>query len=66
MDGSSYRTSSTQYEYSIYAKLLVNGTSESAAFNVIAAVYSGDPTRTDTTKLTVSGDFIAQEVGSIN
>jgi hypothetical protein len=66
VDGSSYRNSNAQYEYSIYAKLLINGSAESTNFNIISTVIAGESTSTNSTKLSVSGDFIAQEIGSIN
>ena len=66
MEGNSYRTSNSQYEYAIYAKLLINGTAETTNFNVISTVQAGESTSTNTTKLTVTGDYIAQEIGSIN
>jgi hypothetical protein len=65
-DGSSYRTSTSTYEYAILAKVIVNGTSETTNFNLIATVQCGESTGTNSTKLTVSGDYVAQEIGSIN
>jgi len=65
-DGSSYRTSTSTYEYAIFAKVIVNGSSETTNFNLIATVQCGESTGTNSTKLTVSGDYIAQEIGSIN
>jgi hypothetical protein len=66
MEGNSYRTSNSQYEYAIYAKLLINGNAETTNFNIILTVFAGESTSTNTTKLTVTGDYIAQEIGSIN
>jgi hypothetical protein len=66
MEGNSYRTSNSQYEYAIYAKLLINGNAETTNFNIISTVFAGESTSTNTTKLTVTGDYIAQEIGSIN
>ena len=65
-DGSSYRTSTSTYEYAIFAKVIVNGSSETTNFNLIATVQCGESTGTNSTKLTVSGDYVAQEIGSIN
>jgi hypothetical protein len=65
-DGSSYRTSSATYEYAIYAKLIVNGSAETSNFNLIATVMCGENTTTGSTKLTVNGDYVAQEIGTIN
>ena len=65
-DGSSYRTSTSTYEYAILAKVIVNGSSETTNFNLIATVQCGESTGTNSTKLTVSGDYVAQEIGSIN
>ena len=65
-DGSSYRSSSSTYEYSIYAKVIVNGSAETSNFNLIATVQCGESTGSSSTKLTVSGDYVAQEIGTIN
>jgi hypothetical protein len=65
-DGSSYRSSSSTYEYSIYAKVIVNGSAETSNFNLIATVTCGELTSSPSTKLTVSGDYVAQEIGTIN
>ena len=65
-DGSSYRSSSSTYEYSIYAKVIVNGSAETSNFNLIATVTCGESTGSPSTKLTVSGDYVAQEIGTIN
>ena len=65
-DGSSYRSSPSTYEYSIYAKVIVNGSAETSNFNLIATVQCGESTGSSSTKLTVSGDYVAQEIGTIN
>jgi hypothetical protein len=65
-DGSSYRSTSSSYEYSIYAKVVVNGSAETSNFNLIASVQCGESTGSPSTKLTVSGDYVAQEIGTIN
>ena len=65
-DGSSYRQSSSLYEYAIFAKLIVNGSAETTNFNLIATVQCGESTGTNSTKLTVNGDYVAQEIGTIN
>jgi hypothetical protein len=65
-DGSSYRSSSSTYEYSIYAKVIVNGSAETSNFDLIATVQCGESTGSSSTKLTVSGDYVAQEIGTIN
>ncbi|NBO51185.1 MAG: hypothetical protein EBU86_01875 [Actinobacteria bacterium] len=65
-DGSSYRSSSSLYEYAIFAKLIVNGSAETTNFNLIATVQCGESTGTNSTKLTVNGDYVAQEIGTIN
>jgi hypothetical protein len=65
-DGYSYRTSSLKTEYSIYAKVIIDGTSVVNNFGLIATVTCGAPTSAASAKLTVNGDYVASLVGSIN
>ena len=65
-DGYSYRTSASIPEYSIYAKVVVDGSSVTSNFVLTATVTCGEPTSTNSSKLTVNGDYFAQIVGSIN
>ena len=65
-DGYSYRTSASVPEYSIYAKVIIDGSSVTSNFALTATVTCGEPTSTNSSKLTVNGDYFAQIVGSIN
>ena len=65
-DGYSYRSSASVPEYSIYAKVIIDGTSVTSNFGLTATVTCGEPTSTNSSKLTVNGDYFAQIVGSIN
>lgn len=65
-DGYSYRSSASKAEYSIYAKVIIDGTSVANNFALIATVTCGEPTSTNSAKLTVNGDYVAHLVGSIN
>ena len=65
-DGYSYRSSASKSEYSIYAKVIIDGTSVANNFALIATVTCGEPTSTNSAKLTVNGDYVAHLVGSIN
>ena len=65
-DGYSYRSSSSKPEYSIFAKVIIDGTSASSNFGLLATVSCGESTSTNSAKLTVNGDYVAQLVGSIN
>jgi len=65
-DGYSYRSSASKTEYSIYAKVIIDGTSVANNFGLTATVTCGEPTRTNSAKLTVSGDYVVNLVGSIN
>ena len=65
-DGYSYRSSASVPEYSIYAKVIIDGTSVTSNFGLSATVTCGEPTSTNSSKLTVNGDYFAQIVGSIN
>lgn len=64
--GQSYRTSTSRVEYSIYAKLIVDASSVAANFSLVATITSGANTSGLNEKLTLAGDFVAEEVGSIN
>ena len=65
-DGYSYRSSSSKPEYSILAKVIIDGTSVTSNFGLLATVSCGESTSTNSSKLTVNGDYVAQLVGSIN
>jgi len=65
-DGYSYRSSASKTEYSIYAKVIIDGTSVANNFGLTATVTCGEPTSTNPAKLTVNGDYFANLVGSIN
>lgn len=64
--GSSYRTSTSKPEYSIHAKVVIDASSVGANFGLVATVTCGSRTGFSGTELTIAGDFIGQEVGSIN
>ena len=64
--GQSYRTSSSRVEYSIYAKVVVDASSVASNFSLVATITSGANTSGLNEKLTLAGDFVAEEVGSIN
>ena len=64
--GSSYRTSTSRPEYSIHAKVVIDASSVGANFGLVATVTCGSRTGFSGTELTIAGDFIGQEVGSIN
>jgi hypothetical protein len=66
MRGSSYRTSSSRTEYSIYAKVIVDGSAITSTYGLVATVTCGSTTSFDAARLTIAGDFVGQEVGSIN
>ena len=66
MRGSSYRTSSSRTEYSIFAKVIVDGSAVASAFGLVATVTCGSTTSFDAARLTIAGDYVGQEVGSIN
>ena len=65
-DGYSYRSSASKTEYSIYAKVIIDGSSVANNFGLTATVTCGEPTSTNSAKLTVNGDYVAHVVGSIN
>ncbi len=65
-DGYSYRSSASKTEYSIYAKVIIDGSSVANNFGLTATVTCGEPTSTNSSKLTVNGDYVAHLVGSIN
>ena len=65
-DGYSYRNSVSVPEYSIYAKVIIDGSSVTTNFGLSATVTCGASTSTNSAKLTVNGDYFAQLVGSIN
>ena len=65
-DGYSYRSSASKAEYSIYAKVIIDGSSVANNFGLTATVTCGEPTSTNSAKLTVNGDYVANLVGSIN
>lgn len=64
--GSSYRTSSSRTEYSIIAKVIIDGSSVASAYGLVATVMCGSTTSFDAARLTIAGDYVGQEVGSIN
>lgn len=64
--GQSYRTSSSRVEYAIYAKVIVDASAVVANFSLVATITSGANTSGLNEKLTLAGDFVAEEVGSIN
>jgi hypothetical protein len=64
--GSSYRTSSSRTEYSIFAKVIIDGSAVTSAYGLVATVMCGSTTSFDSAKLTIAGDYVGQEVGSIN
>ena len=66
MRGSSYRTSSSRTEYSIFAKVIVDGSAVASAFGLVATFTCGSTTSFDAARLTIAGDYVGQEVGSIN
>ena len=65
-DGYSYRSSTSVPEYSIYAKVIIDGSSVATNFGLTATVVCGEPTGSNSSKLTVNGDFVSYLVGSIN
>ena len=65
-DGYSYRSSASKTEYSIYAKVIIDGSSVANNFGLTVTVTCGEPTSTNSAKLTVNGDYVAHLVGSIN
>jgi hypothetical protein len=65
-DGYSYRSSASKTEYSIYAKVIIDGSSVANNFGLTATVTCGEPTSTNSARLTVNGDYVAHLVGSIN
>jgi len=65
-DGYSYRNSASVPEYSIYAKVIIDGSSVATNFGLSATVTCGSSTSTNSAKLTVNGDYFAHLVGSIN
>jgi hypothetical protein len=64
--GTSYRTSTARPEYSIHAKVVIDASNVVANFGLVATVICGARTNFAGTQLTLAGDFIGQEVGSIN
>ena len=64
--GQSYRTSSSKLEFSIYSKVIIDASSVATNFSLIATVTCGMFTGNADTTLTLGGDFVGQEVGSIN
>ena len=64
--GQSYRTSSSKLEFSIYSKVIIDASSVATNFSLIATVTCGMSTGNADTTLTLGGDFVGQEVGSIN
>jgi hypothetical protein len=65
-NGSSYRSTTSKPEYSIYAKVIIDGTSVANSFGLAATVTCGETTSGNSAKLTVNGDYVAHLVGSIN
>jgi hypothetical protein len=65
MRGSSYRTSSSRTEYSIFAKVIIDGSAATSAYGLVATVMCGTKTSFDTARLTIAGDYVGQEVGAI-
>ncbi len=66
MRGQSYRTLSSKLEFSIYSKVVVDASSVATDFSLVATVTCGMYTGNADTTLTLGGDFVGQEVGSIN
>ena len=66
MRGQSYRTSSSKLEFSIYSKVVIDASSVANDFSLIATVTCGMYTGNADTTLTLGGDFVGQEVGSIS
>ena len=66
MRGQSYRTSSSKLEFSIYSKVVIDASSVVTDFSLVATVTCGMYTGNADTTLTLGGDFVGQEVGSIN
>ncbi len=66
MRGQSYRTSNSKLEFSIYSKVVIDASSVATNFSLIATVTCGMYTGNADTTLTLGGDFVGQEVGSIN
>ena len=64
--GQSYRTSSSRVEYSIYAKVVVDASSVASNFSLVATITGGANISGPNEKLTLAGDYVAEEVGSIN
>jgi hypothetical protein len=64
--GLSYRNSPSKVEYSIYAKVIVDASSVAANFTLVATITSGANTSGLGEQLTLAGDYVAVEVGSIN
>ena len=65
-NGSSYRSSTSKPEYSIYAKVIIDATSVANSFGLAATVTCGETTSGNSAKLTVNGDYVAHLVGAIN
>ena len=66
MRGQSYRTLSSKLEFSIYSKVVVDASSVATDFSLVATVTCGMYTGNADTALTLGGDFVGQEVVSIN
>ncbi|MFM8671792.1 MAG: hypothetical protein ACKODD_00525 [Candidatus Nanopelagicus sp.] len=66
MRGSSYRTSSSRTEYSIFAKVIIDGSAVGSTYGLVATITCGTTTSFDAARLTIAGDYVGQEVGSIN
>ena len=64
--GQSYRNSASKVEYSIYAKVIVNASSVADNFSLVATITSGASTSGVNEQLTLAGDYVSVEVGSIN
>jgi hypothetical protein len=64
--GQSYRTSSSRIEYSFYLKVIVDATSVASNFSLVATITSGTSTSGVNERLTLGGDFVLMEVGSLN
>ena len=64
--GQSYRTSSSRIEYSVYAKVVVDASSVVTNFSLLATITSGADTSGNSEKLTLGGEYVSVEVGSIN
>lgn len=64
--GSSYRTLTSRTEYSIHAKIIIDGSAVASNYGLIATFTCGSQTGFSNAQLTIAGDYVAQEVGSIN